>query len=97
MSTPAFKLPRIPCANCQRPCCKKGTRGLCHSCYRDRAVSVDVLDQDGHHNNHHAPRLPEPTTARPGSEEKIAVLARRWARGEALFHPDDAGMKEDLS
>ncbi len=35
-------------------------------------------------------RLPTPTTAMPGTEEKIKVLAERWARGEALFHPDDA-------
>ena len=36
-------------------------------------------------------RLPaEPTQALPGSDEKIEVLAQRAARGEALFHPQDA-------
>jgi hypothetical protein len=32
---------------------------------------------------------PVPTGAVPGSPEKIEVLARRAARGEALWHPDD--------
>jgi hypothetical protein len=31
-----------------------------------------------------------PTTARPGTEEKIRVLAARYARRERLFHPRDA-------
>jgi hypothetical protein len=30
-----------------------------------------------------------PTSAEPGSAEKIAVLAQRAARGEPLFHPRD--------
>lgn len=30
-----------------------------------------------------------PTNARPGSEEKIAVFASRFERGEQLFHPHD--------
>jgi hypothetical protein len=29
---------------------------------------------------------PEPTTALPGTPEKLEVLAERAARGEALFH-----------
>jgi len=32
----------------------------------------------------------EPTTARPGSEEKIQILEERAARGEWLFHPEDS-------
>ncbi len=36
-------------------------------------------------------KLPEsPTTALPGSEEKIQVMASRFAAEEYLFHPDDA-------
>ncbi len=31
----------------------------------------------------------EPTSARPGSEEKVEVLRARYLRGEALFHPLD--------
>ena len=32
----------------------------------------------------------EPTAARPGTDEKIRVLAERYARREQLFHPRDA-------
>ncbi len=31
-----------------------------------------------------------PTAGRPGTPEKIAVLAERYARREQLFHPRDA-------
>ncbi len=46
-----------------------------------------------------APAAPaEPTTALPGSEEKIRVLAERFARGEDLWHPDDArGARDDAA
>lgn len=30
-----------------------------------------------------------PTSARPGSDEKINVLAARYAAGKPLWHPDD--------
>lgn len=33
---------------------------------------------------------PEPTDARPGTPEKVAVLAERAARGLCLWHPLDA-------
>lgn len=33
---------------------------------------------------------PEPTMALPGTPEKIEVLAQRIARGERLFHAQDA-------
>lgn len=37
------------------------------------------------------PGLPtSPTTALPGSPRKLAVLARRYARRQQLFHPEDA-------
>src|SRR5262245_2174904 len=32
----------------------------------------------------------EPTVAAPGSEEKIAELARRVEQGQSLWHPGDA-------
>lgn len=41
-------------------------------------------------------RLPqEPTTALPGTPDKVAVMAERAARGETLFHPDDATLDGD--
>src|SRR5690242_7031685 len=37
------------------------------------------------------PPLPDiPTNARPGSEEKIAVMESRAAKGQQIFHPEDA-------
>lgn len=33
--------------------------------------------------------LPEPTSAQPGSPEKIEVLKARYENGEMLHHPDD--------
>lgn len=40
------------------------------------------------------PTVPEPTDALPGTPEKRAVLAARFAAGQYLFHKDDAGMAE---
>jgi len=37
------------------------------------------------------PKLGIPTKARPGSPEKIEVMAARYRRGEAAIHPADAG------
>lgn len=90
---------RPVCRNCNFAAANR-PRGLCVVCYyapgvRDghpstskfarRSPNVD-LDVDG-------PRpLPsDATDAPPGSAEKVAVLEARAARGEALFHPHDAG------
>jgi hypothetical protein len=35
---------------------------------------------------------PEPTSARPGSAEKVWVLQQRARNHQALWHPDDAPM-----
>ncbi|MCS7160103.1 MAG: hypothetical protein RMJ19_06490 [Gemmatales bacterium] len=37
----------------------------------------------------------EPTSALPGTPDKIAVMAERAARGESLFHPLDATLDGD--
>lgn len=34
-------------------------------------------------------KIPQPTQAAPGSEEKILVMQRRFKDDEELFHPDD--------
>lgn len=39
--------------------------------------------------NHHRPSPSEPTTAPPGSPEKLAVLSARFAAQVGLWHPDD--------
>lgn len=37
------------------------------------------------------PRDGQPTTARPGSAEKKAILIQRFKAGENLHHPEDNG------
>lgn len=32
---------------------------------------------------------PQPTTARPGSTERVRIYCERLAAGQELFHPDD--------
>jgi transposase len=40
---------------------------------------------------HKTPPPPDiPTNAQPGSEEKIAVMESRAAKGKQVFHPEDA-------
>lgn len=40
-------------------------------------------------------RLPaRPTKSLPGTAAKLRILRRRAARGERLFHPDDAQMDQ---
>lgn len=36
----------------------------------------------------------QPTTARPGSEEKVRILEERAARGLELWNPNDFDFKE---
>ena len=40
--------------------------------------------------------LPEPTSALPGSEQKIRVMAERAARRQQLFHPMDGLIGESI-
>jgi hypothetical protein len=41
-------------------------------------------------------RVPDaPTDALPGSPEKVRVLAERFRRGDALWHPLDAKLPTD--
>jgi hypothetical protein len=42
------------------------------------------------------PRRPAPTRALPGSAAKLAVLDRREAAGESLWHSDDPGKALDF-
>jgi hypothetical protein len=44
----------------------------------------------GPQDRHGRQPLPEPTRALPGTPAKVAVLAARAGRREALFHPADA-------
>jgi hypothetical protein len=76
-------------------------RGLCWSCYykpgvRERYPSTSKFARHGIGNgNEMAPLPTEPTRARPGSPEKVAVLEDRARRRQALWHPLDAGMDSE--
>jgi hypothetical protein len=65
----------------------RGTRQEVQECM-DRGVNPALWPED-----FMGPGWPTtlPTSATPGSEAKIAVLAARYARRESLFHPGDAG------
>jgi hypothetical protein len=48
-------------------------------------------------NAHKTPPPPDiPTNAPPGSEEKIAVMESRAAKGQQIFHPEDATCSVDF-
>lgn len=71
-------------------------RGLCWTCYqtlaiRDQYSSVSRFGRRGVLDFYGAGGLPAaPTSALPGSPEKVAVLEQRASRREALWHPNDA-------
>ncbi len=83
------------CRHCgERPICRP--RRLCWICYylpgvRERYPITSRFGLRGLANGNFAPPGPVfPTQAKPGSPEKIAVLAERVRQGVALWHPDDA-------
>lgn len=45
--------------------------------------------------NHKRPLPDKPTTALPGSEEKIREMTKRAQQGQWLFHPRDARHTDD--
>ena len=72
-------------------------RGLCWGCYyrpgvRDLYGPLSKFGRRGIGAGKLAPRRrpPYPTTARPGSAEKVRVLEERAAAGHLLWHPLDA-------
>jgi hypothetical protein len=83
------------CRHCGKTKCNR-PRGLCWSCYyrpgiRDLYPSTSKFARRGVGLFHrHAPLPPFPTTALPGSLEKIAILEERARLGVALWHPLDA-------
>ena len=76
-------------------------RGLCWSCYytpgvKDQHPSTSKFARRGVGNfNGNAPMPSEPTTALPGSDEKLAVIEMRAKSKQALWHPDDAQFEGD--
>ena len=91
-----MKFPKI-CRHCNR---RKVTRprGLCFPCYyaptvRDRYPSVSKFGRRFVGDFCGLPPLPcWPTSAMPGSDAKIEVLALRARSKQSLWHPQDAGL-----
>ncbi len=76
-------------------------RGLCWTCYwvtpgvREQYPPLGAAGRRGVPNfAGYAPPPAEPTAARPGTPEKIAVMGQRAMRGEQLCHPADG--RDDL-
>jgi hypothetical protein len=71
-------------------------RGLCWSCYytpgvRDQYPSTSKFARRGVGNFNRRTKLPPcPTSALPGTLEKVAVLEERARLGVSLWHPLDA-------
>lgn len=81
------------CVHCDK---HKATRarGLCDRCHRNRDIREIYPAKAGwwgNDNDHmRSSRTPsEPTSALPGTEERIVVMALRAERGEKLHHPED--------
>lgn len=82
----------MTCRHCGRPKVNR-PRGLCWGCFENREVRnlYGPLNAYGRRGiGYTGERLPTPTTARPRTPEKLAVLVQRAERNEALFHPADA-------
>lgn len=82
------------CAHCGRAKVSR-PRGLCWGCYYTPGV-IDLHPSTSKYARRGVPNctgdrpLPEPTTAAPGTPEKLAELERRAAAMLALHHPEDA-------
>lgn len=70
------------------------SRGLCRRCFRTPSILARYPAQSVYIPQAEAGRsgcagLPEPTSAIPGSDEKIAILAERASKLQELHHPLD--------
>ena len=82
------------CRHCQKVRSNR-PRGLCWSCYytpgvRDLYPSTSKFARRGVKDFNGRARLPEPTSALPGTPEKVAILEQRARLGQSLWHPLDA-------
>jgi len=83
------------CRNCSK-CKVNRPRGLCWSCYYTPGVkemfpSTSKYARRGVGNfSGNAPLPDSPTTAVPGTPEKLAILELRAKMKCAIFHPADA-------
>lgn len=84
--------PATLCNHCKaRPI--DSPRGLCQPCFKNTGIrnryKVGSVMSSRSEFESKTPFPPEPTTAQPGSEEKIQVYEWRVQNGYRLWHPDD--------
>jgi hypothetical protein len=90
----------VSCKNCGRAKVNR-PRGLCWTCYyapgvKEMYPSTSKFARRGVGNfNGNAPTPPIPTTAAPGTPEKLAVMEMRAKLKQALWHPLDARFDGD--
>lgn len=100
MAIETTNAPAACCRHCGRAKVNR-PRGLCWSCYytegvRERYPSTSKFARRGPGNFNGTPLLPPvPTTAPPGTAEKLAVLEQRIRNRQALWHPLDAAYDGD--
>ena len=93
---------KLICRHCSK-CPVNRPRGLCFSCYytpgvKERYPSTSKYARRGvgHVAGRRNPLLPDrPTTAAPGTPEKLAVMEARAKANRAVFHPADARFPGD--
>ena len=94
--------PPQACRHCAVPVAGR-PRGLCHKCYDNRRVramyppDAKPTYRFGEGNVTVGKPASKPTSAAPGTEQKILVMMARAARGEALFHPEDCKTMHDTA
>lgn len=67
----------------------KSVRGRASKLFLKKRNPWVPVDEERLDADYEPPRVPDPTTANPGTREKVAVMKRRFALGQWLFHPDD--------
>lgn len=90
---------RAPCRHCHQRIANR-SRGLCLPCFDDEEVRVLypsaapwATGLAGYREKRIRPAA-RPTRARPGSEEKMAVMAARVQANQEIFHPEDLRLEE---
>lgn len=87
-----YGIERKLCGHCQARVVSR-PRGLCVHCYNIPKIRATRVSKNAEHYIEKATKIDStwvPTTALPGSEEKIAIMQKRFARRQPIFHPKDA-------
>ena len=85
----------MKCRHCSRRKVNR-PRDLCWTCYYTPGVKEQYESEQelGYGIGNHERPLPQKPTTIPPGRAKVAILAARAAREEALYHPDDAKPEE---